>query len=338
VTAQDISSIVEHALRRHGAFDKYTENSRVAIALSGGVDSMVLLDIVVKLIGRHSAMPSNSPIGAEFEGITPINFQAVHVNHGISPNAQAWANFCREECAKRNIPITIETVVVDRNSGTGLEAAARTARYAALQKCDAQFMLTAQHADDQAETVLHQMLRGTGLAGFAGMGEARVLNVGQTLLRPLLHVKRSDIEAYAATQQLNWITDESNADTTYTRNFIRHELTPKIESRFPHYAESLARIARHAHEANELNEALAKIDLQWDGKEAYADKLDTLPITRQVNALYHWLRWQKVDPPSHAQLETWASQLFRASPEGKPHLAGGHGVVIRRRKNLLTIG
>jgi tRNA(Ile)-lysidine synthase len=324
----ELVATVEAFLKRHHALARGGDGgARVAIALSGGVDSMVLLDIVASILNRRDA--SNSPIGAEFG--------AVHVNHGLSLNAQKWAEFCRDECTKRNVPLTIEVADVDRNAGIGLEAAARNARYAALQKCAAPFILTAQHADDQAETVLHQMLRGTGLAGLAGMGEARTLASGQTLLRPLLNVKRSVIENYANARQVKWITDESNVDTTYTRNYIRHELTPKIEARFPHYVESLSRIARHAHEGTELNEALAKIDLRWDGEQAFADALDALPITRQVNALYYWLRWQKVDPPSHTQLETWAAQLFRASPEGKPHLAGGHDYVIRRRKNLLSL-
>lgn len=289
---------------------------RVAVALSGGVDSMVLLDIAAK---------------------TSANVEAIHVNHGISPNAHAWADFCREECKRLGVPLTVKVVDIDRSSGTGLEAAARHARYEALKKSSAAFVLTAQHLDDQAETVLHQMLRGTGLAGLAGMGEARTLREGQTLLRPLLNASRADIETYAVAHQLKWIEDESNADTAYTRNFIRHQVTPVIAKRFPHYADSLARISRHAHEASELTEALAKIDLRWNGTDAFAEGLDTLDRTRQINALYHWLRWQKVDPPSHAQLEEWAAQLFRAHPEGKPHQAGGHGFVIRRTRNRLTI-
>ncbi len=283
---------------------------------------MVLLDILSKL-----AIASPAP---------SLPFQAIHVNHGISKNAHAWAQFCIEECAKRHVPITVETVKVDRQSGTGLEAAARDSRYKALMKSEAKFILTAQHQTDQAETVLHQMLRGTGLLGLAGMGEARELRPGQMLLRPLLNVSRDDIEKYAKDNQLKSIEDESNDDTTYTRNYIRHEIVPVIAARFPHYADSLERIARHAHESAELNEALAKIDLKWNGEAAFADALDTLPLPRQINALYHWLRWQKVAPPSRDQLEAWASQLFRAPPEGKPHLAGGHDYVIRRRRNLLT--
>lgn len=283
---------------------------------------MVLLDILSRCNARNPA-PS-------------LPFQAIHVNHGISKNANEWAQFCMEECAKRGVPITVEIVSVDRQSGVGLEAAARAARYKALMKSDARFILSAQHQTDQAETVLHQMLRGTGLQGLAGMGEARELRPGQMLLRPLLNVSRADIEKYARDNKLKWIEDESNDDTIYTRNYIRHEIVPLIAERFPHYADSLERIARHAHESAELNEALAKIDLQWDGENAFADALDALPLTRQINALYYWLRGQKVAPPSRDQLEAWASQLFRAPPEGKPHLAGGHDYVIRRKRNVLT--
>lgn len=291
---------------------------------------MVLLDVLSK---RAISPPKG---GLPRSPAPSLPFQAIHINHGISKNANNWAQFCMDECAKRGVPITVEVVSVDRESGTGLEAAAREARYGALMKSDAEFILTAQHQTDQAETVLHQMLRGTGLQGLAGMGEARELRSGQMLLRPLLNVSREDIEKYAKEKKLKWIEDESNDDTTYTRNFIRHEIVPVIAQRFPNYAASLERIARHAYESAELNEALAKIDLKLHGEEAFADALDALPLPRQINALYHWLRWQKVAPPSRDQLEAWAAQLFRAPPESKPHLAGGHDYLIRRRRNLLT--
>ena len=302
------------------------------------MDSVVLLDILFQL----KALPPT-------EGIQPnaspsLDLQAIHVNHHLSPNAQQWADFCVAECAKRAIPIIIENVTVDRNSGMGLEAAARDARYAALKKSAARFILTAQHQDDQAETVLHQMLRGTGLNGLAGMGEARALHrqaQTQTLLRPILKITRAEIETYAKSQSLNWIEDESNQDTTYTRNFIRHEVAPIVAARFPHYAQSLSRAAQHAAESATLNEALAKIDLRWDDQsptpEAHADALDSLPFARQTNALYYWLHWHNITPPSRAQLETWAVQLFREAPIGKPHQAGGHDFLIVRKRGKLAL-
>lgn len=309
---------VAEFLDRHRA-----ANQPLAIALSGGMDSMVLLDVLASAnVDNMASRPA---------------LQAIHVNHRISPKADAWADFCRAQCARRGIPLTVVIVEVDRNSGAGLEAAARDARYAALMKSEVPFVLSAQHQDDQAETVLHQMLRGTGLNGLAGMGESRQLRAGQALLRPLLNVSRAEIDAYAAEHQLKWIDDESNLDTAFTRNFIRHDLLPVIKTRFPHYAESLYRTAQHAAESAELLEALAAIDLGWNGHEAHAGALDVLPRPRQVNALYHWLRWLKVSPPSRLQLEDWAAQLFRAPPGGKPQQAGGHDFVIRRRQNALLL-
>ena len=321
---------VETILKNHVAdfLVRHQANTKpLAIALSGGIDSMVLLDILYNL---------------NFDKPPPsLDLQAIHINHGISLNATAWADFCHAECMQRDVPITVEVVAVDRNSGTGLEAAARKARYQALQKNHAAFILTAQHQDDQAETVLHQMLRGTGLKGLAAMGEARALSANQTLLRPLLAISRKAIEAYATSRSLNWIEDESNSDTAYTRNFIRHQLVPVIVERFPHYADSLARTARHAAENAELNEALAMIDLKWNGTVAFADTLDVLSspdkLQRQVNALYYWLRWQNITSASHSQLEAWAVQLFRESPESKPHQAGGHEFIIQRKRDRLVL-
>jgi tRNA(Ile)-lysidine synthase len=320
------------------AFEKHRDlisDGCVTIALSGGVDSMVLLDAAHQYARALSSQNApNSP--------PALAFQALHVHHGLSPNADAWANFCQTECDKRNIPLKIIRVAIDRNNteGQGLEGAARAARYRAFAEHGSSVILAAQHQDDQAETVLHQLLRGTGLNGLSGMGEARTLQGGeasQTLLRPFLNVSRADIEAYAREHHIAHIHDESNDDTAYTRNFIRHDVMPTLLQRFPHARESLARAARHASEAATLNEALAKIDLRWDGKRAFADALDSLDITRQTNALYYFLRWHDVPPPSGAQLIECARQLFRESPTDKPHQAGGHDFVIRRRRGELVV-
>jgi tRNA(Ile)-lysidine synthase len=159
----------------------------------------------------------------------------------------------------------------------------------------------------------------------------------------MLGATRANIELFANELQLEWIDDESNADTAYTRNFIRHAVTPKLAERFPHYRESLTRVGRHAAEADEMLSSLAAIDLQWDGRNAYADLLDSLPPARQVNALYHWLHWHQraVEPqgafPSRDQLDEFAHQLFRPAPSDRPHQAGGHDFVILRRRNLLQL-
>lgn len=314
----DLPQRVANFLQRH-----QLAGQTVAVALSGGIDSIVLLDILARVDAGNISQGRA--------------LQAIHVHHGISANADVWAEFCRSQCALRGIPLTVTVVNVDRQAGIGLEAAAREARYGALMQSGAAFIASAQHQDDQAETVLHQMLRGTGLNGMAGMGELRELRPGQALLRPLLDVSRTEIEAYAALHQLQWIEDDSNDNTVFTRNFIRHELLPVISRRFPQYAASLSRAARHAAESAEMLESLAVLDLQWNGIDARADALDTLPLSRQVNALYHWLRWQKAAAPSRLQLADWAMQLFRAPPAGKAQQAGGHIFVIRRKQNRLML-
>ena len=310
---------IEISLRRLDA-----PGRRVCVGLSGGMDSVVLLELLARLSATLS-----------------LQLSAMHVHHGLSPNADRWAAFCESLCEARSIPLRVARIQVDRSQPGGVEAVARDARYTAFNAIEADFIALAQHADDQAETVMHQILRGTGLKGMAGMGETRHLREGLTLIRPLLGISRAGIEAYARENRLDWIEDESNADTAYTRNFIRHALTPKLAERFPHYRESLARAGRHAAEADEMLSALAAIDLKWDGRNAYADVLDNLSLTRQVNALYHWLQWQQGSVekqsafPSQSQLSEWAQQLFRPTPANRTHQAGGHGWIIYRRKHLL---
>lgn len=302
---------------------RHASDTSVCIALSGGVDSVVLLNV---LAGLRPALQ--------------LDLSAIHVNHGLSANAESWSGFCADLCRQLDVPLTIARVTVERDASVGLEAAARKVRYGVFAAVEADYLLLAQHADDQAETVLHQILRGTGLRGMAGMGESRLLRDGLVMLRPLLGVTRTEIEAYARNQQLAWVEDESNADTAYMRNFLRHDIAPMLGERFPHFRESLARTARHASEAHEMLDALARIDLDWDGAHARAERLDALPPMRQVNALYHWLQWMGPHAcplPSHAQLGEWAAQLFRDSPRDKAHVAGGHDFLIRRTKNGLEL-
>src|SRR5688572_23446560 len=194
---------------------------RVAVALSGGVDSVVLLH----LLSRQ------------------FQVSAIHVHHGLSPNADAWAAFCRRICSQLKVPLKVYKVNV-RKQGEGLEAAAREARYAVLRKHKAQVIALAHNLDDQAETVLMNLLRGAGLRGASGMPQ-RARHAGKLWLRPLLERSRQEIEAYARKTGLEWIEDESNADETLTRNFVRRRLGPLIASRFPAWKRSLARAAQH---------------------------------------------------------------------------------------------
>jgi len=199
---------------------------RVAVGLSGGLDSVVLLHLL------HGLRPK---LG--------YKLSAIHVNHGLSPNAGEWQRFCSSLCLELGIPLSTVKVKVKKQRH-GLEAAARAARRAAFLKLKVGAIAVAHHLDDQAETVLFNLLRGTGLDGASGMPAVGKLG-GKRLLRPLLHVRRSAIRDYAAEHRLAWIEDESNNDESLTRNFLRRRVGPLLESRFPRWRESLARAARH---------------------------------------------------------------------------------------------
>ena len=194
--------------------------------LSGGVDSVVLLHLLRDLAPRHGYALS-----------------ALHVHHGLSPNADAWARFCRKLCREWGVPLAVRRVSVQKK-GRGLEAAAREARRAAFTRLRADAIALAHQLDDQAETVLLNLLRGAGTRGAAAMPAAGRLG-GKILLRPLLATPRREILAYARAHGLEWIEDESNRDAALTRNFVRLQVGPLLEQRFPRWRESLARAARH---------------------------------------------------------------------------------------------
>jgi tRNA(Ile)-lysidine synthase len=199
---------------------KSPRSRSIAVALSGGVDSVVLLHMLKDRPG----------------------VSAVHVHHGLSPNADAWAAFCRKLCRQWRVPLAVRKVKV-RRSGKGLEAAAREARYEAFGRIDCDRIALAHNLDDQAETVLMNLLRGAGLRGASGMAPVARAG-GKRLERPLLGMSRQEILEYAKRHGLQWIEDESNADESLTRNFVRLRLGPLIETRFPRWKQSLARAAR----------------------------------------------------------------------------------------------
>ena len=169
--------------------------------------------------------------------------RAIHVHHGLSPNADAWAAFCRRLCKRWGVPLKVYRVKVSRD-GRGLEAAARKARYEAFAQADVASIALAHNQDDQAETVLMNLLRGAGRRGASGMARESRFK-GKTLLRPLLDTSRAEIVAYARRHGLSWVEDESNANEALTRNFLRRRVSPLLEKRFPAWKQSLARAARH---------------------------------------------------------------------------------------------
>jgi tRNA(Ile)-lysidine synthase len=275
---------------------RLTPGERLCVALSGGRDSVVLLH-------------------ALFELALPVELTALHVHHGLSPNADAWVDFCGGLCADLGIPMTLRHVAVPRDTGSGLEAAARALRHAAFDECGAngtQWLALAHHRDDQAETVLLNLLRGAGVDGAAGMLAERPHGAsGVRLIRPLLDVPRAALEAYAASRNLLWIDDESNADTDFRRNYLRHEVMPRLAARFPGSDAALARAAAHFAEAADLLAELAAADrlLAAPAGRIEISRLKTLSTARARNLLRHELRLAGSPAPDTRWLDEALRQL-----------------------------
>lgn len=290
-----IGQAVSSCLSRHTK-----PGESVAAGFSGGLDSTVLLHATSRLVGDAG-----------------LGLSALHVHHGLSRNADAWADFCRKFCESLGIPLTILRVDVPVRSGEGLEAAARRVRHQALSGEPADWVLLAHHANDQAETVLHNLLRGSGVRGAAAMPASR-----GRVLRPLLGCGRAALLEYARAHRLEWTEDESNLDLRYTRNFLRRELIPVIESRFPRASEQLAAAAAHFGETDALLDDLAVLDLGTCRPEFPLP----LALFRQVsdsrarNLLRAMLGWHKVQPPDERRLKEFVRQLRTAGNDRHPRL------------------
>ncbi len=255
------------------------------MAFSGGLDSTVLLHLLAQL-ARSEALPALS---------------ALHVHHGLQAAADGWPAHCQVVCRSLGIPLRVERVQVA--VGGSIEQAARDARYRAFQANlgEGQVLLTAQHLDDQAETLLFRLLRGAGLRGLAAMPASRPLGGGR-LCRPLLGVSRAELEAYAQTHRLDWVEDPSNQDPRFSRNYLRREIMPRLASHWPQAVAGMARCAAHLREAEDLLAELAAIDLRacrqpseldwpdWlDLPRIALEPLRRLSAARQRNLLRAWL-------------------------------------------------
>jgi len=272
---------------------------------------------------------------------------AFHVHHGLSPNADAWHAHCAAASAALGIVFDHREVLVEKGK-SGVEAAARKQRYAALgEMCRAHgvdLLLTAHHLDDQAETVLLQLLRGSGPAGLSGMDAA---NRAPTLLgddrivmaRPLLAVARAALEAYAAAQQIAWVEDESNTDPRYARNALRHQVMPVLAQAFPGYQNRIARSSAHAASSQRLLDELAGQDLQacLDGDAINLPRLRALSADRINNLLRYWFAQRGFGMPSTAWLEQMVAQLTSAREDAQPLVAHPDVDVRRYRERLLLV-
>ncbi|MCW5605489.1 MAG: tRNA lysidine(34) synthetase TilS, partial [Burkholderiales bacterium] len=303
---------------RAGVQAHVPRNVSLVIGLSGGIDSMVLLHVLVRGLR-----------------MSPRRISAIHVNHQLSPQAARWASFCRRCCRDFGIRLHVAKVAVRRGNST--EAAARAARYGVFAASGAGVVVLAHNRDDQAETVLLQLLRGAGPRGLAGMPVFRTGGASApAVLRPLLEVPRSLIAAYARRHRLQWVEDDSNGDRAYLRNFLRHEVLPLIEGRLPGAGVTLSRAARLQAEASDLLDALALADL---GGNAPRDRLPLAPIKalpphRAKNALRYFLRGNGLLMPDADRLDELLRQVITARGDAAVRI-GLDGVELRRFHDAL---
>ncbi|ORM73127.1 tRNA lysidine(34) synthetase TilS [Pantoea wallisii] len=295
-----------------------------AVAFSGGLDSTVLLHQLVCWQQQHPQ----------------LRVRALHVHHGLSPNADSWAEHALRICQQWQIPCAVLRVQVDSRD-SGIEAAARTVRYQALfaDLQPGEQLLTAQHLDDQCETLLLALKRGSGPAGLASMPAQRQYGAHQHL-RPLLSVSRQQLESYAMQHQLSWIEDESNADVRYDRNFLRQQILPLLQARWPHFSAAAARSAALCGEQEQLlDELLAEQLAQLTDQQGalHFPPLLAMSEARRHALLRRWITRQGGAMPSREALRRITDEVMHCREDAQPCLRFGAFVLRRYREQLFWL-
>lgn len=292
--------------------------ARLAVGYSGGLDSTVLLDLLRRL-----------------QALQPFALSAFHLHHGLSPHAEHWLAHCAQTCKRWGLPFSFERADLGDANGESVETRARAARYAAYARLEADLVALGHHRDDQAETVLYRLARGTGVRGAAGMPRVRPLGPATRLWRPLLDEPRTALLAYAEHHGLDWIEDESNASDVYDRNYLRRQVLPALSARFPAAASALTRAAHHFAEAAYLADALARIDAGGEGPwlRLSIARIQALDTPRRRNLLrwflaMHGLRLEE------KQIELVLDQCLTAREDATPCLRVGEREVRRFRGEI----
>ena len=302
---------------------KQTSAQGFLIALSGGLDSTVLLSLFAKLRQKRPHLQ-------------PLSIRAIHIHHGLSQNADNWAKHCQDLCDQFQIPLIIERVQVDKTNG--IEAGAREARYQAIKKhLQIQEMLvTAHHLNDQTETFFLALKRGSGLQGLGAMQQRSVL-FGMPIFRPLLGFTRPQLEDYAQKEKLNWITDESNKDNRFDRNFLRNEILPELRERWAYFDLAVQRSAQHCFEQQQLiNDLLS---------EAFAEhcqiknqfklcQFRKYSLAKQTALLRMWLAENQLEMPSKRQLTQLINDVIFAKEEANPQFQLVNKIIRRYQDRL----
>lgn len=310
----------DQVIARHCAAENIADPALV-VGFSGGLDSHVLLVVASLWCAAHP--------GAALRAVT--------IDHGLQKDSALWSEHCAGVCKRLGVAFEGLTVDVDTGSGLSPEEAARNARYQALTSSlsAGEFLLTAHHADDQAETVLLQLLRGAGVRGLAAMPEKRSRGCGFQV-RPFLSVTRESLYELACLLDLQWIEDPSNKDERFDRNFLRSSIMPLLRERWPSMAVNLARSASHCSKAALLNRELAGVDLGAASNEQVLplSTLEGLDHLRRKNALRVWVERHGYQPPSTAQLERIDADLVCGSAESAGHVSFGRAQIRRYSAQL----
>lgn len=300
-----------------------TSHQRIIVAYSGGLDSHVLLHCLAKLRDQQAG-----------------NFQleALHIHHGMSEQADAWVSHCQTVCEQLLVPLNVRYVRADQQQAS-LENQLRQARYQVFAEILAvgDLLALAHHADDQAETLMLRMLRGTGPQGLAGMPEQRALGQG-ALIRPLLSFGRAELEDYAQQYSLSWVEDDSNVDRRFDRNFLRHEVMPKLAQRWPYFRDNFARNAQVS------KDALSSLDffLEREIQPQMAEHHDGLacnwllgfPPALQINLLRSWLAQRALPLPGYKHLQQVLTEVVAARVDAKS-LVSWPGAEVRRFQGVV---
>ncbi|WP_284880707.1 tRNA lysidine(34) synthetase TilS [Citrobacter portucalensis] len=293
----------------------------ILVAFSGGLDSTVLLHQLVQWRAQHPE----------------VALRAIHIHHGLSPHADSWVQHCESVCMQWQVPLVVERVHLE-DDGLGIEAQARRARYQAFAQTllPGEVLMAAQHLDDQCETFLLALKRGSGPAGLSAMGECSPF-AGTQLIRPLLAQTREALEAWARQHELCWIEDESNQDDTYDRNFLRLRVTPLLQQRWPHFAQAVARSAALCAEQESLLDELLASDLA-DCITAHGTLL-LVPLmmmsdVRRAALLRRWLAGLNAPMPSRDGLERIWQEVALAREDASPCFRLGEYEVRRYQSQL----
>ena len=287
------------------------------VGYSGGLDSHVLLLWLARFVARHP----------EF------SLQAVHVHHGLNPLADGWAQHCQRVCDALGVPLIIERVAVTVARRESLEARACEARYRVLaQHLPAGgYLLTAHHQDDQLETLLLALKRGSGVRGMAAMPHRQPFAQGE-LIRPLLDCSRASLQGWAEAQGLHWIEDDSNQDERFDRNFLRAQILPLLRARWPSFGETACRSATLCAEQEALAQELAEQDRsrcqRSDGSLSIA-AMGSLSIPRRHNLVRGWCRHHTGSVPERGALLRIWPEVVEARSDASPQLVTSCGVIRR---------